>query len=167
MKNQNLLPDIIHANEYIENILALELSKFFKNCKSAVFFRSALMKEKDFYKYKCEKNDIKIAVSDKLQKEINSYYKGNIKTVYDFLYDDEFYKPKTKSKNFPEKVLIIGNPHPNKGWDIAIDALKSFENKYPSVIKEAHFTGIPKNIDIKQTKNIKLVFNEKFENLGL
>ncbi len=159
-------PDIIQANEYIENLLTLELSGLY-GCKSAVFFRSALMKEKDFYKYRCEKNDIKIAVSDQLREEINSFYKGDVEIVYDFLNNDEFYTPKPKSRNFPKKILVIGNPHPNKGWHIAIEAIKKFAKIYPAVVEEVHFTGKPTSNTKEKIENIKLVFNEKFKNLAL
>jgi glycosyltransferase involved in cell wall biosynthesis len=167
LNNLNIYPHIIQANEYIENLLAYELSKYYKDCKSAVFFRSALMTKRDFYKYKCDKSNIKIAVSDELKNRITLYYKGIINVVYDFLYDKEFFPPKKRSLFFPKRILIIGNPHPNKGWNIALEALEMFNKKYPNVIKELYFTGIPKDKEnFKSINNIKYIF-KKYDNLSV
>jgi glycosyltransferase involved in cell wall biosynthesis len=167
LNNLNIYPHIIHANEYIENLFVYELSKYYKDCKSAVFLRSDLMTKKDFYKYKCNKNDIKIAVSDELKNKIGLYYEGIVNVVYDFLYEEEFFPPKKRSLYFPKKLLVIGNPHPNKGWDIAIESLNMFNKKYPNIINEIYFTGVPKNENYyKSIDGVKYIF-KKYDILSI
>ncbi len=163
IRNLEFTPDIVHANEYIESLLSLELSRLLK-ATNVISLRSALMTKNDFFKYRCHLGDTLITVSQQMKNDIGNYYGGKLEIVEEFLYESEFFPDKEDLKSFPSKILVIGNPSFNKGWDIAMEAIEKLNTKFPNAVKELGFTGKIKNK--RALRGIKIVHEEKFANLA-
>lgn len=167
LKREKFTPNIIIANNYIESIYSLKLSNLFNDCTTITFFRDSYMSKKDYHYFKCENIDLKICISDYMQKKL--LYCNNTKVVTDGLLSKEFYPLKEKSPTFPKKVLLLGGPHTEKGWNTFFEAIDNILRKHNIKLFDSIITtGIPSQQQknkLKLNNSIEVIFHQKFENL--
>ena len=172
LSNSGFRPDIIHANEYFETPYALELAKNFPDCRVLTHLRSALMTPRDYRKYRCHHSDMRIFVGKRFARSIGAFIQETTEIIPDFLLPTEFYPPRELSSAFPDRILILGNPHPNKGWDLAVEGFRFFHDDYPGIFRELHFTGRPSAkretelLALRGSAHFRLVFHDKVPDLG-
>jgi glycosyltransferase involved in cell wall biosynthesis len=172
LRSAGFHPDIIHANEYFETPYALELARRFDGCRVVTHLRSALMRPRDYLKYRCHHSDQRILVGERFAHDIGGFVKEPSEIIFDFLLPTEFFAPRKLSSAFPGRILILGNPHPNKGWDLAVEALHLFDRAHPGLLRELHFTGQPsitrkkKLLSLRGDAGFRLVFHDKVPDLA-
>lgn len=134
-------PALVHANDYQESLLALELARQL-NVPSAVFLRSIAMSERDYLKHRCPEHPLIFAVGEELHARVRSWLPHpNLHLIHDGLAAEEFARPKPASAQFPSRILVIGSPLVLKGWADFTAAVWHLENTHGLAGCEFHFTG--------------------------
>lgn len=120
---------IVHGNDYSEGLLTLALGRTL-GAKTALFLRSAGMKQSDFMKYQCSSIDILMTVGIELQKKLDRWApKKEISIVPDGLYVEELASKPLAISYPPRRFLVLGTPHVAKGWTDLIDALVGLDQR--------------------------------------
>lgn len=133
---------LVHGNDFQEAPLTLLLGRALA-AKTAVFLRSAGMSQADYRKYSCAEADLLITVGEQLLAQLHARDpQRSIALVSDGLYAEEFALPVDASIRPPRRFLVIGTPHPAKGWPDLLDALRLLQDK-GCLPADAlfHFTG--------------------------
>jgi glycosyltransferase involved in cell wall biosynthesis len=130
----------IVANDHGENLLALALARR-SRLSSCVFLRSSGMTEADYFKYACDQSDAVVSVGPTLAQQARIWDPdGSHHFIPDGLEDADFSRPMHLPQSFPREVLVLGTPHPDKGWGDLRNALKLLPPAL-SQNTEWHFTG--------------------------
>lgn len=138
---RNLRPAIIHANDHLEGLLALELAKCL-DAKRAIFLRSPGMTRDDYFKYRCPDFDLIIAVGDELCRRARGWDpQRDIRLIHDGIESSEFAEPKAKAAGFPRRILVIGSPLDWKGWADLTEAAWLLERENALDGVQFDFTG--------------------------
>jgi len=132
---------IVHANDHLEGILGLKLAGAL-GAKSAIFLRSPGMTRDDYFKYRCNKFELIIAVGDELRERVQSWERRRpIELIHDGIESGEFEAPKPKIQALPKRVLVIGSALAWKGWADLTDALFLLEQEKVMPPLQFDFTG--------------------------
>ena len=169
LAEKSFVPQILHANEYLEAPYLIQLRKLWPGIPTLIHLRNAHMSEKDYRKYGCDNADLRLLVSRSLQKQCLPFLDAPNAILHDFIDDSELHTPHPPTSEFPHRILVLGNPHPAKGWDLLLEALARWPE---SPIRELHFTGQPEPTRLRHLqriapKGLKMVFHPFVENLGL
>jgi glycosyltransferase involved in cell wall biosynthesis len=161
-------PSIVHANDHGEALLALALAQKF-DAKTAVFFRSSGMTKRDYFKYGCDRFDFTAAVGPKLETTVKSWSVPNPPIpLYDGLYPEEILPPKPKPAEFPPRWLVIGSPHPAKGWSDLAEALYRLQSRGRLPGLHLDFTGdepsaVANDLQLVRLQNVTVRFLGRVE----
>lgn len=133
---------VVHGNDFQEAPLTLLLGRALA-AKTAVFLRSAGMSRADYRKYACAEADLLLTVSEQFLAALRAWEtRRPIALVSDGLYADEIMPPADVGGRFPRRFLVIGTPHPSKGWSDLTDALQLLQDKGRLPADALfHFTG--------------------------
>lgn len=136
-----LRPAIVHGNNYLEGLLALKLAREL-GAKSAITLRCSMMTRRDFHKYHCDRFDLILAIGNELYTKALKWSSGNrVVFINDGLYGSEFSPQKEKPREFPGRVLVIGNTQAGKGWSDLSRALYLLSRKAALPKLELDFIG--------------------------
>lgn len=155
-------PVLICANDYIENLLAVELSRHL-HVPQTVFVRSSGISKSGYKKYACEKTDAVIGITEDMRKHIQRWAEeSTVHLVHDALYEDEILPPTSLLSTPPSTLLVIGSPAPGKGWTDFTQALL-IGSLDDGTFKKIYFTGIPfdtKSLGLDRFNNMEFEFLE-------
>jgi glycosyltransferase involved in cell wall biosynthesis len=171
LRGLNVRPSIIHANDHGEALLVLGLAQKF-GAKTAIFFRSSGMTKRDYSKYRCDRFDFTAVVGPKLETTIKSWGVPNPPLpLYDGLYPEEILAPKPKPAKFPDRWLVIGSPHPAKGWSDLTDALCRLQSSGRLPALHLDFTGeepsaATNDLQLGRLGNVTTKFLGRIENFA-
>ena len=162
LMQKGIHPALVCANDYIENLLGVELSRHL-HVPQVVLVRSSGISERDYKKYACKTTDLVIGVSEDLQKRLQKW-SGNsqVHFVPDGLYEDEILPPVSLPATFQKELLVIGSPALGKGWSDFTEALfiADLDN---GTLHKVSFTGVPSDkssLGLERFNNIEFEFLE-------
>lgn len=173
LRETGIAPSVVHANDHLEGLLGLELAGRLK-ARSAIFLRSPGMTRADYFKYRCRDYDLIIAVGDELRDRAQRWDpERKIHLVHDGIGADEFCPLKSRAREFPRRILVIGSPLDWKGWADLTEALRLLEDAGDWSGFEFHFTGdrpdpAKNDLHLERLRQVKCVFLgrvEKFRDL--
>jgi hypothetical protein len=171
LRELKVRPSVIHANDHGEALLALGLAQKL-GAKTAIFFRSSGMTKRDYLKYRCDRFDFTAVVGPKLETIIKSWGVPNPPlALYDGLYPEEILPPKAKPAKFPDRWLVIGSPHPAKGWSDLTDALYRLQSSGKCPPLQLDFTGdepsaATNDLRLGRLQNVTTKFLGRIENFA-
>ena len=143
LKQAGYWPGLVQANDHLEGLLGLSVAKA-AGVPAVVFLRSSEMTKRDFIKYGCHRFDWIGAAGDELAEKAREWLvRGKVDVLYDGLGEDDFFPPKTKSRTFPRKLLVVGSPSHYKGWQDFSQAILVLEQDPEFPALECDFTGEP------------------------
>jgi glycosyltransferase involved in cell wall biosynthesis len=134
-------PTIVHANDHWEGILAIKLASALK-AHSAMFLRTPMLTERQYFKYRCSEFDLIAAVGEELRTAAQSWDDDSkIELIPDGISRGEFGPPKQRPALPPKRVLAIGAKRAVKGWADLIEALGILERDGRMHPLTVDFTG--------------------------
>jgi glycosyltransferase involved in cell wall biosynthesis len=142
LRDANVTPALIIANDHLEGLIAVELARQAR-CPSAMILRSSGMSERDFFKYRCDRFDLIYAAGDELARNASRWVPDRSVIAFcDGVHWQGFRDVKRKPGQFPLRILVVGSRSPAKGWQdvaTAIDALEQKIEGFPALTVD--FTG--------------------------
>lgn len=139
---RGIQPAAVFANDHQECPLALAVSKVWGGIPVIGLLRSVGMKERDFQKYRCGDCHTLLCVGETLRGKVRSWTGSEPALFEEGFGDDEFHSPRELSREFPERILVIGNEDPGKGFLDFIEAVDWIESRHPEFpALRCEFTG--------------------------
>ena len=136
-------PDVVVGNDHQEAPLARALARKLGR-PSAVILRSSGMSAGDFAKYGCGSCDVVFAIGAALQARVAGFPGGaGVKPLVDGLSPSDFAAHRPLPAHLPECALVIGTPHPDKGWGDLVAALARLPRHSPLAALRFDFTATP------------------------
>lgn len=116
LKARGVAPTMVVGNDHHESLLALVLARTLK-VPSGVILRSSGMTARDFVKHACGRHDAVFAIGEDFLRRVRAFPGGEwALALSDGLDEADFAAAPPLSVNFPERALVLGTPHPDKGW---------------------------------------------------
>jgi glycosyltransferase involved in cell wall biosynthesis len=120
---------LVHANDHIQSLSALAVAAALK-VPSVLTVRSSGMSKRDFFKYKCQRHEIVVAVGQSIFQRVSAWCPvRNLKLVENGIAEAEIKSAIHHEKQFPRSVVVPGSVHQGKGWRDLTDALVLLEKK--------------------------------------
>jgi glycosyltransferase involved in cell wall biosynthesis len=136
-------PDIVIGNDHQESLLTIALAAALK-VPSGIILRSSAMTARDFGKYKCGRHAVIFAIGDVFFDRIRTFVGGDRALLLaDGLADEDFLAEQPLSQAFPDCALVLGTPHPDKGWSDLLQALERLSIDAPARRLRLDFTATP------------------------
>lgn len=143
LKRLGQVPAAVIGNDHQESLLALALAAAL-GVPSGIILRSSGMTARDFKKYACDRHDVVFAVGDEFLHRVRTFPGGTrVLPLADGLAEEDFVAAPPLSAVFPERALVLGTPHPDKGWSDLFQALVRLPADAPVRRLRLDFTALP------------------------
>ncbi|WP_169507164.1 glycosyltransferase family 4 protein [Pleomorphomonas koreensis] len=140
-------PTIVIGNDHQESLLTRALATAL-GVPSGVILRSSGMTGRDFVKYGCGRHDVVFAIGEDFLGRVRAFPGGEkARPLFDGLADEDFIKAPPLSSAFPECALVLGTPHPDKGWGDLLRALDRLPAEAPVRHLRLDFTAVPSDVE--------------------
>ncbi len=142
LRQSDINPRVIVANDHQECLLALALSRAAGDIPVVGILRSAAMAERDFAKYQCNKCSALFARGQELSAKAHNWSGREVSCMLGSFTEDDLSPALPSMESFPGKILVAGSEIPGKGFADIIEAIKIVEQKEPDFpTTEFVFTG--------------------------
>ncbi len=136
-------PALVVGNDHQESLLTRSLAEAL-GVPSGVILRSSGMIARDFAKYGCARHDVVFAIGENFLNRVHAFPGGKrALPLFDGLADEDFVAAAPLSPAFPERALVLGTPHSDKGWGDLMLALGRLPAEAPARRLRLDFTAIP------------------------
>lgn len=136
-------PAMVVGNDHQESLLTLALAKAL-DVPSGIILRSSGMTAHDFRKYDCGRHDLVFAIGEDFLGRARGFPGGeSALPLVDGLADEDFLAAPPLPPAFPERALVLGTPHPDKGWGDLLQALDRLPTDAPARRLRLDFTAAP------------------------
>lgn len=143
LKASGLAPTMVVGNDHHESLLALALARTL-NVRSGVILRSSGMTARDFIKHDCRRHDVVFAIGEDFLLRVRDFPGGErVLPLSDGLDETDFVATSPLSASFPERALVLGTPHPAKGWSDLLAARELLPGASPLKHIQFDFTATP------------------------
>lgn len=143
LKAHGQAPDIVIGNDHQESLLTLALAAAL-DVPSGIILRSSGMTARDFTKYECGRHAAIFAIGEDFLGRVRAFPGGERAVLLaDGLADEDFPAAPPLSPAFPERALVLGTPHPDKGWGDLLQALERLPTNAPARSLHLDFTATP------------------------
>jgi glycosyltransferase involved in cell wall biosynthesis len=143
LKARGVAPTMVVGNDHHESLLALALAGPLK-VPSGVILRSSGMTSRDFAKHACGRHDAVFAIGEDFLNRVRSFPGGEqALPLSDGLDEADFVAAPPLSASFPERALVLGTPHPAKGWGDLLAAREQLPEASPLKHIQLDFTATP------------------------
>lgn len=143
LEAQGCRPRLVVANDHLEGLLGLALSRQW-NARRAIILRSSQTMPRDYFKYQCHRYDRVYASGDDLRARAAAWDPArDVRLLYDGVSEADFLPPKPKAPAFPRRVLVVGSESHYKGWQDFAAALDLLEQDPDFPALDLDFTGRP------------------------
>lgn len=131
------------GNDHQESLPARALARRL-GVPSAVILRSSGMSERDFAKYRCADHAVCFALGADLAARAARFPGGEgVRPLVDGLAAGDFVDHRPLPTTLPDCALVVGTPHPDKGWGDFAAALAMLPPESPLHAMRFDFTGEP------------------------
>jgi glycosyltransferase involved in cell wall biosynthesis len=142
LRTRGWAPDIVIGNDHQESLLTRALAGAL-SVPSGVILRSSGMTARDFTKYECGRHAAIFAIGDDFLDRVRAFPGGErALPLADGLADEDFIAAPPLSPAFPDRALVLGTPHPDKGWNDLLQALERLPTDAPARLR-LDFTAVP------------------------
>ena len=136
-------PTMVVGNDHQESLLTRALAGAL-SVPSGVILRSSGMTARDFTKYECGRHAAIFAIGDDFLDRVRAFPGGErALPLADGLADEDFLAAPPLSTTFPDRALVLGTPHPDKGWSDLLQALERLPTDAPARRLRLDFTAVP------------------------
>lgn len=140
-------PNIVVGNDHQESLLTRALAKAL-GVPSGVILRSSGMTGRDFVKYGCGRHDVVFAIGEDFLDRVRAFPGGEkARPLFDGLAVEDFIEALPLSPAFPERALVLGTPHPDKGWSDLFQALARLPSNGSVRRLRLDFTALPSDTE--------------------
>lgn len=147
LKQLGRAPTIVVGNDHQESLLTRALARAL-GVPSGVILRSSGMTGRDFVKYGCGRHDVVFAIGEDFLGRVRAFPGGEkARPLFDGLAEEDFVQVPPLSSAFPERALVLGTPHPDKGWGDLLQALDRLPAEAPARRLRLDFTAAPSDAE--------------------
>lgn len=140
-------PAMVVGNDHQESLLTLALAVAL-GVPSGVILRSSGMTARDFKKYACDRHDVVFAIGDDFLNRVRAFAgRTRVHAFTDGLAEEDFAAASPPSPVFPERALVLGTPHPDKGWSDLLHALERLPIDATARRLRLDFTATPNDTE--------------------
>lgn len=143
LKARGVSPSMVVGNDHHESLLALVLARTLK-VPSGVILRSSGMTARDFIKHACGRHDAVFAIGEDFLRRVRTFPGGEqALPLSDGLDEADFVVGPPLSARFPARALVLGTPHPDKGWSDLLAGREQLPEASPLRYLQLDFTATP------------------------
>ncbi len=143
LRGDGWAPDIVIGNDHQESLLTRALAGAL-GVPSGIILRSSGMTARDFTKYECGRHAAIFAIGDNFLGRVRAFPGGEkALPLADGLAEEDFLAAPPLSTTFPDRALVLGTPHPDKGWGDLLQALERLPTDAPARRLRLDFTAVP------------------------